>query len=313
MKDNLRANWLPNNWTSPPWWRPPHWWRPARWWRRSRPDNSGVDYRDRISVATWVVVFGLGVSLLLEIPTTQIAFRALGSPITLSLTATTVMAMLLAVAAAAGTESIVRLHPQFPRRLRSATWAYWALPMAIASITVVLLGQVPTRLLQVIVMLLAGGILAVVFYSLYATVEPGQPGFRRARFVLDALSYGAALLLFLFVYQARTRSLLSGTLVSITATLLAIEILRTTTTKTSLVLVYGAIVGLLLGQITWALNYWPLLPGLTGGLLLLLSFYLAVGIAQQGLQERLTRRVLAEFAIFGALALVLIVIFAPGI
>jgi hypothetical protein len=307
MKDNLRANWLPNNWT------PPLWWRPAHWWRRSQPDNSGVDYRDRISVATWVVVFGLGVSLLLEIPTTQIAFRALGSPITLSLTATTVMAMLLAVAAAAGTESIVRLHPQFPRRLRSATWAYWALPMAIASITAVLLGQVPTRLLQVIVMLLAGGILAVVFYSLYATVEPGQPGFRRARFVLDALSYGAALLLFLFVYQARTRSLLSGTLVSITATLLAIEILRTTTTKTSLVLVYGAIVGLLLGQITWALNYWPLLPGLTGGLLLLLSFYLAVGIAQQGLQERLTRRVLAEFAIFGALALVLIVIFAPGI
>ena len=48
-------------------------------------------------------------------------------------------------------------------------------------------------------------------------------------------------------------------------------------------MIYGAIVGLLLGQITWALNYWPLLPGLTGGLLLLLSFYLTVGIAQQGL------------------------------
>jgi hypothetical protein len=185
--------------------------------------------------------------------------------------------------------------------------------MAIASITVVLLGQVPTRLLQVIVMLVAGALIAVAFYSLYATVEPGQPGFRRARFVLDALSYGAALLLFLFVYQTRTRSLLSGTLVSLTATLLAIEILRTSTTRTSLVLIYGAIVGLLLGQITWALNYWPLLPGLTGGLLLLLSFYLAVGIAQQALQERLNRRVLVEFAVFGALALVLIVIFAPGI
>jgi hypothetical protein len=285
----------------------------SRLWRRPPTENPGVDYRDRISVATWVVVFGLGVSLLLEIPTTQITFRALGSPITLSLSAGNVMALLLAVAAAAGTESIVRLHPRFPRRHRSATWAYWALPMAIASITVVLLPLVPTRLLQVIVMLVAGGLLAVAFYSLYATVEPGQPGFRRARFALDALSYGAALLLFLFVYQTRTRSLLSGTLVSLTATLLAIEILRTSTSKTSLVLIYGAVVGLLLGQITWALNYWPLLPGLTGGLLLLLSFYLAVGIAQQGLQKRLTRRVLIEFAIFGAVALTLIVIFAPGI
>lgn len=283
----------------------------SRLWRRPPAENPGVDYRDRISVATWVVVFGLGVSLLLEIPTTQITFRALGSPITISLSAGTVMALLLAVAAAAGTESIVRLHPHFPRRHRSA--AYWALPMAIASITVVLLPQVPTRLLQVIVVLVAGSLLAVAFYSLYATVEPGQPGFRRARFALDALSYGAALLLFLFVYQTRTRSLLSGTLVSLTATLLAIEILRTSTSKTGLVLIYGAVVGVLLGQITWALNYWPLLPGLTGGLLLLLSFYLAVGIAQQGLQKRLTRRVLIEFAIFGAVALALIVIFAPGI
>ncbi len=273
----------------------------------------GVDYRDRISVACWVVVLGLGISLLVQIPTTQLTFRALGSPITLSLSAGNLMALAVAMAAAAGAESVVRLHPRLPRRSRTTTWAYWALPAAIGSITVVLLPQAPTRLLQVIVMLIAGGLLAVALYSLYATVEPGQPGFRRARFVLDALAYGAALLLFLFVYQTRTRSLLSGTLVAMTATLLAIEILRTSTPKTGPVLTYGGVVGLLLGQITWALNYWPLLPGLTGGLLLLLSFYLAVGIAQQSLQERLTRRVLMEFALFGVLALGLIVVFAPGI
>jgi hypothetical protein len=51
---------------------------------------------------------------------------------------------------------------------------------------------------------------------------------------------------------------------------------------------------------------------LTGGLLLLLSFYLAVGIALQGLQGRLTRRVLAEFVFFGVVALILIVVFGPG-
>ena len=274
--------------------------------------GAGVDYRDRISVACWVVVFGLAISLLVQFPTAQLTFRALGSPITLSLSAGTLMALLVALAAAAGTESVVRLHARFPRRLRSATWTYWALPAAIGSITVVLLPQVPTRLLPVIVIMIAGSLLAAALYSLYATVEPGQPGFRRARFVLDALSYGSALLLFLFVYQTRTRSLLSGTLVAMTATLLAIEILRTSTAKTSLVLIYGLIVGGLLGQITWALNYWPLLPGLTGGLLLLLSFYLAVGIAQQSLQDRLTRRVLMEFAFFGIIALGLIIRFAPG-
>ena len=43
---------------------------------------------------------------------------------------------------------------------------------------------------------------------------PGVPG---ARFWLDLLSSGVALLLFLFVYQSRTRSLLSGTLIALTA------------------------------------------------------------------------------------------------
>ncbi|RIK41773.1 MAG: hypothetical protein DCC57_18720, partial [Chloroflexi bacterium] len=54
------------------------------------------------------------------------------------------------------------------------------------------------------------------------------------------------------------------------------------------------------------------LPGLTGGLLLLLIFYLLVGIAQQGLQGQLTRRVLLEFGVFGVVALALIAAVGPG-
>lgn len=282
------------------------------WLELSRKNGGAADYRDRISVVTWVLVFGIGLSLLLEIPTTIVTFRALGSPISLLFSVSSLMALLVAVAAAAGTESIIRLHPRYVTRRWGVLWAYWALPMAISIITVVILPQVPTQLWQVAIMLLAGTLLAISFYSLYTTVVPGQTGFRRARLTLDALSYGAALLLFLFVYQTRTRSLLSGTIVAMTAMLLAIEILRSSTTRTSLVLIYGLIVGLLLGEITWALNYWPLLPGLTGGLLLLLSFYLAVGIALQNLQGRLSRRVLLEFAAFAAVALVLIAIFGPG-
>jgi hypothetical protein len=101
-------------------------------------------------------------------------------------------------------------------------------------------------------------------------------------------------------------------MVSLTAALLAVELLRSATNEMRQVLMYSAVVGLLLGELTWALNYWPLLPGLTGGLLLLLAFYLAVGIALQGLQKRLTRRVLVEFAFFGVVALSLIVVFGPG-
>jgi hypothetical protein len=128
---------------------------------------------------------------------------------------------------------------------------------------------------------------------------------------LNVLAYACALALFLLVYQTRTRSLLSGSMVALTAVLLAVELLRSTTQRRDLVLSHAVIVGLVLGETTWALNYWSL-PGLTGGLLLLLVFYLIVSLAQHGLQERLTRRVLVEFALFALFALLLIAVVGPG-
>ena len=271
-----------------------------------------VDYRDRISVATWIVMFGLATSVLLDVPTFVLSFTALGSPMSIPLGETTLAAFLMAVVAAAGAESVVAVHPRFvtARESRTRTWAFWALPMAIVIIAVLLLPQAPNRLAQVIVLLSSGGLIALAFFSLYATVEPGQPGYRRSRLLLDALAYGAALLLFLFVYRTRTRSLLSGSLIAATAMLLAVELLRASTDRVSLAASYGFVVGLVLGQVTWALNYW-LLSDLTGGLFLLLIFYLLTGIAQQGLQNRLNRRVLIEFGAFAAMALLLIAVVGP--
>lgn len=273
-----------------------------------------TDYRDRISVVTWLLVFGLGMSQLYSLPTAVLSFNALGSPISIPLTETAVAAAFLAVLAAVGADSIVSLHPvlaQQNSQRRNLHWSFWALPMALTIIFTFVLPLAPNNLLLILALLLSGALWALAYFCLYATVERGQAGFRRARFVLDALAYGSALVLFLFVYQTRTRSLLSGSLVAVTAILLAVEILRSIVRRPQLVLSYSAIIGLILGQVTWALNYW-LLPGLTGGLLLLLIFYLLVGIAQQGLQERLSRRVLLEFALFAVVALILIGLVGPG-
>lgn len=294
---------------------------PSNWLPRSqRPKNPvwtgavplPVDYRDRISVFTWLFVFALGVSLLYTLPTTVITLRALGSPVSIALTKTLVAALVLALYAAAGVESVITTHPRFinPTQ-RNWTWPFWALPMALAIIAVYVLPLAPTRPIQVLVLLASGGLMMLALFSLYTTVERGQTGFRRARLILDALSYGAALVLFLFVYQTRTRSLLSGTLIALTATLLAIELLRSTTDRPLTVLTYGAITGMILGQVTWALNYWWTMSNLTGGLLLLLIFYIIVGIAQHGLQEHLNQRILLEFALFALVALILIAVVAP--
>ncbi|MDP2726007.1 MAG: hypothetical protein Q8P59_00545, partial [Dehalococcoidia bacterium] len=52
--------------------------------------------------------------------------------------------------------------------------------------------------------------------------------------------------------------------------------------------------GLMMGEVTWGLNYWPL-GGLMGGLFLLLVFYGLTGTLHSYLQGHLDRGVLIEF------------------
>jgi hypothetical protein len=289
----------------------------ARTWllTSTRANTPAADVWDRIGVVSALMVFGMMASLLLRIQPINLEYRALGSPVSISITATTLMAGFLALLAAVSAESVLRTHPVFHRLPTLAgmrvTWMYWGLPAAMAVITTMLLPLAPSRLIQVLALLFAGLLFAGTFSLLHGTVEKGRSGFRRSRILLNVLAYGAALLLFLLVYQTRTRSLLSGSLVALTSVLLAVELLRSNAARPSQVFMYGTITGVILGQATWALNYW-LLPGLTGGLLLTLIFYLIVGVAQQGLQTGLNRRVLIEFGVFTIFALILIAVVGPG-
>ena len=279
--------------------------------RREQPVDG--EFRGRVSVVTWAVVAATAVSLFIRLPAVFVLdFQALGSPISLQISDTTLMAAFLALLSASGAESAIRVHPRFRHQNgRWASWSYWALPAALSILAVILIPQLPSRIAQVTGLLAHGGLMAMALFALYATVDQGAAGFRRGRLFLNVLAYASALALFLLVYQTRTRSLLSGSVVALTATLLAVELLRSTTERREMILSHALIVGLVLGETTWALNYWPL-PGLTGGLLLLLVFYLIVSLAQHALQEHLTRRVIVEFAIFAIFALILIAVVGPG-
>ena len=89
-----------------------------------------------------------------------------------------------------------------------------------------------------------------------------------------------AVILFTVIYDARLRSLVSGTAVLFTATLLAARLFWPLTANLRQTFTYAAVVGLALGQMIWVLNYWRL-SGLQGGFLLLLLFYGVAGLLQQ--------------------------------
>jgi len=276
-----------------------------------------VDYRDRVSVLVWVVVMGLAAQRLLSLPVRTFTPTILGSPITLTLTVNTILGVLLAGLVASGAEAVVRAHPRWereagalPASLLTDHWVFWALPIALVIMALLLLPVAPSRLYWLLGLILTGMTLGLGMAGIYYTVDPFAAGYRRARLGLNALTYGVALVLFLVVYRTRVRSILSATEVMLLSGLFALELLRGSERPTRLVTLYAGIIGLVLGEATWALNYWRL-DSLTGGLVLLLLFYNVVGLSQNALQRRVNRRVLLEFGLITIAALALVWKFAP--
>ena len=286
--------------------------------------NPNRRFVQRVSVLAWTVAATVSVSLFLRMPTFVLTLNALGSPMSIRISETTVIAVFIALLTASGTERAIRIHPLFAETAAGhgadrghspsgRTWLFWGLPAAVSILAVLLAPLANTPLFQAGVALLSGCLISIILFNLYATADRELPAYRQARILLNVLAYAAALALFLLVYQTRTRSLLSGSLIAATAALLTVELLRDVTPRVNVVLSYAALVGVVLGEVAWALNYLPL-SGASGGLLLLLVFYLFVGLARHALHEgHLSRKLVLEYTAFAILALVLIVLIRPGV
>ncbi len=292
----------------------------------------------------WVVLMGLAAQRFLQVPTRIFEGTLLGSPLTLTITANTILGALLAALVATGTEAVVRAHPRLQiagldpwDRIPASTlvyaggqpippatlqqwrgsrfglgghWVFWALPVALIVVAVLILPVAPTSTYWLAGLVITGIALGVCMAGLYFTIDPFATGYRRARLGLNALTYAVALLLFLVVYRTRVRSLVSASEVMLVSSLLTLELLRGSERPLSLVALYAVITGLILGQATWALNYWRL-DSLTGGLVLLLLFYNVVGLAQSAIQGPIRRRILIEHILLTVVGLALIWELAP--
>ena len=70
-------------------------------------------------------------------------------------------------------------------------------------------------------------------------------------------------------------------------------------------LLYASVTGIGVGDVTWALNYWPL-NGLQGGAFLLAVYYFVTGILTYALHARLRLRVTLEYGVITLVGLLLI-------
>ena len=267
------------------------------------------NYLDRISIAVWAVTLTLAASTRLRLPGQGAVLVAGDTSLVLPVAASSLIPLLLALLAGTGTHAVVRSHPLAQRGMVRFTMRFWALPVAVTLIAAFSLPRAPSVLYWAAGLLVFAVVLAGVLVALYFSLDPAATGYRRARAVLNLICYAIAFLLFLLIpasWGALGRSATTGAV----TLLLALELLRGTRARLGWVSLYALVVGAIVAQVAWVLPMTGL-STLSTSLLLLLLFYLLVGMAWQTLLGRLTRRVVLEFGAVALTGLVLILAFAP--
>ncbi|MDY7041447.1 MAG: hypothetical protein SVX38_11340 [Chloroflexota bacterium] len=265
---------------------------------------------DHISVLTALILIGIVLFLVVNVPTWTLAARPLGSPLTLNVSETWLVTLLLVALACTGTDSVIRCHPRSRAGELSYSFVFWILPGLVTLLAALLLPHAPSIQYWLVGLATTAALISLSVAVEYRTVDPADPAYRLARLGLNFTAYLIALGLFILIYASRGRSLITATATLAVGGLLALDLLRDTEQPMWRCILYAVIVGLLLGEAVWALNYWRASSFTVGGLLLLL-LYIATGITQQHLQGNLDRRTLIEFATVGALGVIILLRYSP--
>jgi hypothetical protein len=263
--------------------------------------------RDRLSVLIALILLTSVLFRFVQLPQVTRRFHLLGSPLEVNLTGGGLLVVLVAGLAAMGARYILAAHPDAPDRLPRPLVFSWVLPGLLGGMAAYLVELAPTEVVWGGGLLMAMVLIGLAVAAEFAALSPRHPAATRARLGLNILAYLLALVFFYLIYRTRARSLVTATEVTLVAFLIALDLLGVAETRAARVVLYSAVVGLVVGEATWALNYWRL-DNWTASLLLLLFFYLATGIAQQYLLDRLKPAVLLEFGLVTAAVLTLVLV-----
>lgn len=261
---------------------------------------------ERISILVSLVLLGLTLSLLLDLPTRTFDFTFLGSRATIIFSGSWLFALLLTALTAAGVESIMRAHPRVLVSETQYTAILWVTPCILVMSGALIVPSLPHfGLYSLVAISMVGALLTLLIVGEYYTIDLRDPAYSFARLGLNLAAYMIALMLFGIIYALKVRSILSAPVTAVLAGMLGLELLRGSESDVRRTWLYAAAAGLAMGECMWALNYWNV-STLVGAVGMLLFFYVITGLAQQYLWGHLRARVLFEFALVLLAAILLV-------
>jgi len=268
----------------------------------NRSPDSDTDYLQRLSITVGVVLLGLVSSLLINLPARTYTLDVLGSPVSLYVSGRYLVVALLVGLTGTGTDALVRAHPLARHKQLENTFILWTVPALTVLLAALALPHAPNRVAWIGGVVLTGILLSLTMTAEYHTIDSQDAKFCSSQVFLSVMIYTLALASFVLVYGAKSRSLLSATSLFIATALLTLERLRVTGHGLPATGAYALVTGLIVAESVWALNY-SRVPGVVGGLLLLLSFHVMTGLAYQHLIGRLASRMVIEYGLVTLLGL----------
>ncbi len=268
---------------------------------------------DRIITLVFVMALTQGFLLVAD-PTTGPFSSFVSQDYVLPLTFLLLSALVIITAGIA--DATVRSHPQiYLLNLPSARIGRnqvefapfsWVLPGLVVVGTYLFLRLFDSPTVQIVGTLASSLILLVVILGQYYSIGRQHRLYGWAVIGLNITTYIAGFLLYGAIYVNKWRDFQSIPLVGLVTVLLTYELLRQAKAPNRTLLLYSLISGLILAEVSWALNYW-FVKVLIGGIVLLLTFYVVVGLMQAHLTKNLNRAVLREYGVVSLVSILLIV------
>lgn len=258
----------------------------------------------RLSKVVGGLLLVLALSRLIELPTRQLQVSVLGSPLGIDLSGTTLVLLIVVGLAVTGMQSLLSLHPSAREGGPSPGIVYWIVPALLGAAMVLWLRQIDDLGRWTLALLAAAVLIPLALLAEYRTVSltPPKRGSAWLQWGRMVLIHLIALILFIVIYGMGLRRLLGGPAVWLVTALLGGRFFWGLTGDVRRSLAYGAAAGVAPALVLGLINVWEL-SSLSGGWLLLVSFYMAVGLLKERLSHRLDGRVALEYAIVGLLAL----------
>jgi hypothetical protein len=261
---------------------------------------------ERISALTALVLLTYGLVRMVVLPTVETEIELLGLLIEIEFKTQSVMLILTAGLAAAGTDWLIQGHPErrLGERLSAENWVIPAMAALAVGVIVIRISEGPPFWIG----LLLGAILLVaVFTAEFIVSYVRDPRYE----VVANLLVGLALLLLtsalITIYTQQLRALFAIPLIFIASAVVTWRLYRLNLPSIR-VWPWAILSSSICSQIAIGLHYWPLQP-LRVSLLLGLSLYISYRLIASHLVDKIDTSQLVENAIVGSVALIAILVF----